>query len=958
MVISKGQCPFNLGPDLCKNQPVNFILNGPVGYTSYAWNTGSTNQDITITAPGTYICTATKISGNLITNGDFSSGNTGFFSSYAVGTGGPYGILSLEGTYAVGNDPTALHIDFPPFGDHTSGTGNMMIINGDPSPSASIWCQTVPVSPNSMYNFSTWVATCVAANTNAVAQLQFSINGKLIGNVFSPPLAAGQWAQFNTTWNSGNTTSATICITNQNTILTGNDFAIDDVFFQSICKSSDTVKVVVPTAVKADAGPDQVICIGGKVQLNAIATGVTTGTWSGGTGTFTPDRNDPKAVYTPSAAEVASGKVELTFTVANGLVNCPLSDSDNMSITIDKLMEVNAGPDQTICIGGTAQLAATFGGASTGGSWSGGTGTYAPDNTDPKAVYTPSAAEVTAGKVTLTYKAVNGNNSICSGVSDELIITIDPLPTVNAGADQIICFGGVAKLAGQVSGAATIAVWSGGAGTFNPDNKTLNATYTPSPAEMTAGTVTLTLTTNASGTCPPATGTIKITIEPLAIIDAGPFQVMCAGGSTTVKGSVGGGATSGTWSGGNGSFTPNNSASTVAYKPTKAEETSGKVILTFTSDDPAGPCGVVSDTVSIFIHQNPTANAGDPRFICEGMTIQLNGSVGGGANAGTWSGGLGTYNKSNTDLTAIYKPAPAEVAAGKVTLVLTSNSTGICPVTLSEVTHTIYPNPVILFTVDTPKACPPHCVDFTDLSTAGSTNIVKWEWNFGNGTTGTVKTPVNVCYGTPGFYNVKLTATSDKNCVSTLSMERMIETFPTPTARFTADPNPASIYDPVIHFYDQSISNIVSWRWNFGDGITISPDIQHPTHKYDTKVAERYLVQLVVVDSNGCVDSTVRPVEIAPEFSFFIPNAFTPAVDDKINDTFFGKGVGIVEYHIWIFDRWGNMVFDATDINHGWDGRVNNGAEVAQQDVFVWKVELKDIFGKKHRYIGTVTLVR
>jgi gliding motility-associated-like protein len=958
-IQSKGQCTFTLGPDICQPQPINLTLTGPPGYATYAWNTGSTTQNLTITAAGTYICTVTKISGNVITNGNFNAGTTGFSSSYVPGKGGAFGILSAEGTYAVASDPTTQHDHFPFFGDHTSGTGNMMIINGDPSPNASIWCQTVPVSSNSTYNFSTWVATCVATSNAAVAQLQFSINGSLIGPVFSPPLAPGKWSQFSTTWNSGNVTSATICIVNQNTVTDGNDFAIDDIFFENVCKSSDTVNVIVPVPVKADAGPDQTICVGSAVQLNAVlGGGAMAGAWSGGTGTFQPGKNDPKAIYTPSAAELALGKVELKYTVTNGMIACLLTDEDKMTITIDKLMDVNAGPDQTICIGETIQLAGMFGGAATGGSWSGGTGTYTPSNTDPRAVYIPSAAEKVTGKVKLIYTAVNGSNTSCSGINDEMIITIDQLPTVNAGTDQVICFGNTIHLAATIGGAATDAIWSGGAGVFSPNNKTLTGTYTPTLAEINAGSLILTLTTNAPGVCPPASGSIKITIEPLAIIDAGPSQIICAGSTATLKGTVGGGATSGSWSGGAGLFTPNNNASIVTYTPTKAEEASGKMILTFTSNDPAGPCAAVTDTMSITIHQRTTANAGDAKFICEGSTIKLSGTVEGGATMGTWSGGLGTFSPNNTDLKAVYKPTPAEVAAGKVTLILTSNSTGLCPISVSEVTHTIYPNPVIEFTVDTPKACPPHCVDFTDLTTAGSTNIVKWEWDFGNGTTGTGKTPKNSCYEKPGFYDVKLTATSDKNCVSTLLKDRMIETFPKPVANFTSNPNPASVYDPVIHFYDQSISNIKTWRWNFGDGTILSPTIQHPSHEYLAEVAKEYRVQLFVTDINGCIDSIVHPVEIVPAFSFYIPNAFTPEKNDGTNDTFFGKGIGIAAYHIWIFDRWGNMVFDTSHIDEGWNGHVNHGADIAQQDVFVWKVELKDIFGKKHNYIGTVTLVK
>ena len=96
---------------------------------------------------------------------------------------------------------------------------------------------------------------------------------------------------------------------------------------------------------------------------------------------------------------------------------------------------------------------------------------------------------------------------------------------------------------------------------------------------------------------------------------------------------------------------------------------------------------------------------------------------------------------------------------------------------------------------------------------------------------------------------------------------------------------------------------------------------------------------------------------VVPEFTFFIPNAFTPN-GDGVNDYFYGSGVGIGSYDLWVFDRWGNMIFRSNDLNDQWDGKANYGAEEAQEDVYVWKVKLTDVFGKPHRYLGTVTIVK
>ncbi|HSH66596.1 MAG TPA: PKD domain-containing protein, partial [Bacteroidia bacterium] len=216
----------------------------------------------------------------------------------------------------------------------------------------------------------------------------------------------------------------------------------------------------------------------------------------------------------------------------------------------------------------------------------------------------------------------------------------------------------------------------------------------------------------------------------------------------------------------------------------------------------------------------------------------------------------------------------------------------------------------------------------------------------------------NHCYENTGFYDISLTVTSDQGCVSSLTVPQMIQVFAIPIAEFTPTPNPVSVYDPKVTLNNGSSSDVVYWNYHFGDGDSISPDIKNPVHSYPKIASSSYVATLDVRNADGCVSHIEHTIEITPEFSFYIPNAFTPKRDDGHNDTFFGKGVGIVEYHLWIFDRWGNMVFNTRDINTGWDGRANNGVDIAQQDVFVWKVKLKDVFNKWHDYIGTVTLVK
>ena len=98
-------------------------------------------------------------------------------------------------------------------------------------------------------------------------------------------------------------------------------------------------------------------------------------------------------------------------------------------------------------------------------------------------------------------------------------------------------------------------------------------------------------------------------------------------------------------------------------------------------------------------------------------------------------------------------------------------------------------------------------------------------------------------------------------------------------------------------------------------------------------------------------------IEIKPGFTFYIPNAFSPN-SDGVNDVFKGTGIGIKTYTLMVYDRWGNLVFTSNDLETGWDGTFNGGTKVSLEDVFVWKVELRDDYNKEHDYKGTVSLIK
>ena len=216
-------------------------------------------------------------------------------------------------------------------------------------------------------------------------------------------------------------------------------------------------------------------------------------------------------------------------------------------------------------------------------------------------------------------------------------------------------------------------------------------------------------------------------------------------------------------------------------------------------------------------------------------------------------------------------------------------------------------------------------------------------WNTGQ--TGQTLTNLNA-----GTYCV--TTTESNGCMDTACF-----TLPDPppmNADFISNPTITDINHPEIYFTDQS-SGAIIWQWNFGD-FSGSTD-QNPIHFFYTQGT--YQVTLIATNSLGCVDSVSHEIIINDEFLFYAPNAFTPNGDSK-NDQFLPKGTGWdpASFQLWIFDRWGNMVFYSNDMNKGWNGKVLNKSKTAQTDVYVWKVQLSSSSGELHNYFGIVTLLK
>lgn len=509
---------------VCKNTSIQVnpsvtITSGNPDLIDTTWNTSIGVSDSNLinpffgvgTSSSNYILTITAVTPtNLITNGNFDLGNTTFSSAYVYGTGGVYGLLSAEGQFAVSTNPNLTHVNFASFGDHTTGTGNMMIINGASAPNVNVWCQTISVNPNTWYDFSAWGASCVSSNP---AILQFSINGVLTGTPLALPSFNGVWSQFHTTWFSGSNTSINICITDQATAVSGNDFAIDDISFKELCTVSDSVYLEninltpsIQTTIMLDCDKDSVQF----VASNGLGTTPNSYQWYFGDASSSNAQNP---MHTYSAQGVYNVKL---VTELNGC-----SDSDMVVINTLHPMNADFIIVDTSCV--NELLTISNNSTATGpftSLYNWGDGTI---ETTGSHTYTQSGSYV----ITVT---ITDQLGCMDSMSRNIYVLDAPFVTFTASDDEI-CLGDPIFFSDSINLQTENFVWDFGDGSFATNVHNPKHTY---DAVKNSYQVTL---TGTNSKCSPSVFTQNIIVNPIPIVNLGKDTSFCPGlsGAITIS---------------------------------------------------------------------------------------------------------------------------------------------------------------------------------------------------------------------------------------------------------------------------------------------------------------------------------------------------------------------------------------------------------------------------------------
>ncbi|TND08519.1 MAG: PKD domain-containing protein [Bacteroidetes bacterium] len=596
-----------------------------------------------------------------------------------------------------------------------------------------------------------------------------------------------------------------------------------------------------------------------------------------------------------------------TYTVV-GTTGGSCIDSTTVTVTINPNIVVDAGLPDSICPGGQTVLNASPGNASTY-TWLGsgvvsGTGTSSP-----------TVAPATTTMYYVDIVDVNG----CSG-SDSVEVFVRTIPPANAGADVAICTGSSTQLAAS---GGLIYNWSPATG--------LSGTNINNPFAAPTQTQTYVVTVTDAFQCS-NTDSLVVTVNALPAVNAGPDVFICGPGAQLNAS----GAANYSWSPVTGL-----SASNIANPVASPAVTTTYVV---TGIDVNG-C-VNTDTVVVNVYTPLTVVASNAASICPNGSTPLNAAAGGGDGnyIYTWTPATGLSNPNSASPNA----SPATTTTYTITITDACGSASA----IDSVTVTVFPVPVVTITPDVTSGCVPLCVNFTGNSAPSASVSCSWDFSDGQGS----GCNVQHCFTTAGSYTIMLNITDGNGCTGSITMPNLITVHPLPVAGFMASPIETTILSPNITFTPtcQNCDSTVYFMGN-PDSIVITNN----QFTYTFTDSGTFVITQVVYTQYGCTDQTDIVVIIKPDFIIYVPNAFSPN-GDGVNEVFMpvGEGIDPENFNMWIYDRWGNMIYNTNDLYKGWNGKVQGQPEISQIDAYVWKIQCKDRAGNKHTYIGHLSMIK
>jgi gliding motility-associated-like protein len=517
---------------------------------------------------------------------------------------------------------------------------------------------------------------------------------------------------------------------------------------------------------------------------------------------------------------------------------------------------------------------------------------------------------LTSGTYTVTVSDFyNCSLSRSTQIQPSTAVTVQQTQQIN-----VLCHGG--------NNGATLIIATGG---IAPYTYLWNTGQSNSSLQnLNAGTYLVTVTDQAGCT----TGASFTITEPTALIpNSIPLQQVCSGQNTVLVASASGGIPPYLYHWSNGSL-----YDTLWVSPTA--NTSYSVTIT----DQNGCTANTNASINVF--PPLTIDPFNAYSVCENTALNFTAHVSGG-------NGVYSYNWNN----GASQQATFNNIFSSTTSVLLTVTDGCNYMASSTIQVNVVPNPIVQFTVENNIGCIPLTIHLKNNSQAVAGSV--YEWNTGTSALLQNTGDTTFTYDEAGQFYPSLTITTPapELCQSTLTYADGVTALALPLAEFSFDPESPTILNPEISF--KNISQYATvYNWSFGDGAQSNES--NPNHTYTTIGS----FEVVLTASNSfCDDTAKKVIELTDQFSFYIPNSFTPN-DDGRNDVFEVYGTNIISARMAIYSRWGEKVFESSSWPIKWNGKkINSGVDLPQ-GIYVYAVEITDKFGNNHSYSGTISIIK
>jgi len=466
-------------------------------------------------------------------------------------------------------------------------------------------------------------------------------------------------------------------------------------------------------------------------------------------------------------------------------------------------------------------------------------------------------------------------------------INLTALPIAKFGASTPYCAGKPVNFTdtSTASGGAVIVKWywdfgDGSPVTIAANNSTQVHTYN------IAGTYTATLKVETSTGCQSTlfSKPIIIRVNPVAIFSLVGNICLPSGAATFSNTST---ISDGTQSQLSYSWNFGDGNTSTAVNPVHIYAGTGPFTVTLTATSNNGCVDDSIRTISNIYTQPQAAFTAVPE-VCLGNAVNFTDqSTAPNSTITQWS-----WNFGDGTTSTVKNPIKTYAAAGTYSVTLTINSAAGCPSTTATNSIVVNPLPTTNFSTSLP-ACETRNISFTDASVANVGNLVKWTWNYGDGSNAVLNNPNPFIhnYAAAGIYNATLQVETNKGCIST-TLTKPVTIHVLPVAGFISPE--ICLADPFAPFVDTtniSAGTIASWQWNFGDpnATGANPNIssiQNPSHRYT--VTGSYTASLIVISNQGCTDTVSQSFTVngsVPLANFNVQSANTLCSNKDVSIT-------------------------------------------------------------------------